>query len=93
MNFRSVPAFCVENEGNTSFLTVAKEEEAVSSSGEEGRILVPKIKSAVILVETVDCKTEVLDTNGCMTESVKCNSFSVGKITFVGPAEVGNILE
>ena len=94
MNFRPVPAFCVENEGNTSFLIVAKEEEAESTSGEEGRILVPKIKPAVVLVGTVDPKAEeVLDTYGCVTESVKCNSFSAGKITCVGPPEVGNILE
>ena len=94
MNFRPVPAFCVESEGNVSFLTVAKEEEGASTSGEEGRILVPKIKSAVVLVGTVDCKTEeVLDTYGGMTESVKYNSFSVGKITCVGPTEVGNTLE
>lgn len=54
----------------------------------------PIIKSAVVPVGTVDCKTEVvLDTYGCVTESVKCNSLSVGKITCVGPPEVGNILE
>lgn len=54
----------------------------------------PEIKSATVLVGIVDCKTEeVLDTYGCVTESVRCNSFAVGKITCVGPTEVCNILE
>lgn len=36
MNFGPVPAFCVENEGNASFLTVPNAEEAASTSVEEG---------------------------------------------------------
>lgn len=74
MNFRSVAAFCVENEGNGSFLIV-KEEEVASASGEKGRNLVPEIKSADVLAGTVGCKTEVLNTSGCVTESVKCKYF------------------
>lgn len=83
----------MENEGNGSFLIVVKEEEATSTSGEKGGILVPKIKSAVVLAGTIGCKTEVLDISGCVTESVKCKYLRVGKITFVGPTEVGNTLE
>lgn len=75
VNFRSVAVFCVENEGNISFLIVAEEEEVVSTSGEKGGNLVPKIKSAVALAGTVGCKTEVLDTSGCVTASVKCKYF------------------
>lgn len=74
MNFRSVAAFCVENEGKCSSLIVVKEEEA-STSGERGGNLVPKTKSAVVPAGTVGCKTEVLDTSGCVTESVKCKYF------------------
>lgn len=74
VNFKSVAAFCVENEGKGSTLIVVKEE-AASTSGEKAEILVPKTKSAVVLAGTVGCKTEVLDTSGCVTESVKCKYF------------------
>lgn len=75
MNFRSVAVFCVENEGNCSFLIVAEGGEAASTSGEKGGNLVPKIKSAVALAGTAGCKTEVFDTSGCVTASVKCKYF------------------
>lgn len=91
MNFTPVSAFCVKNEGKASFLMV--EEEVASTSGEEGRILVPKVKSAVFLSGPVDRKIEVFGTYGCVTESVKRSSFSVCKITCVGPNEVDNTLE
>lgn len=93
MDFRLVSAFCVEIEGKAPFSRVAEEEEIANNSGEEGRILVSKVMSAVFLAGTVDCRAVVLGTYGCVTESVKINSFSVGKITPVVSNEIDNMSE